>query len=166
MSTPVQQRPAIEDAAWHRLNPRMLLIHPVVEVGRALPALVGIFVAGSTQGQDYWGLIAAAVVAVASLSRWFTTRLRVTAESVQLQHGLLRRRSVTTARDRIRTVDVTAHPLHRVLGLARVVIGTGTNDRSSDGRLVLDGLDRAAATSLRDDLLHRPATAGTPAPSS
>jgi putative membrane protein len=161
-------RTAIPEATWHRLDPRMLLIHPIVEIGRALPALVGIFLAGSTQGNHFLGLAAAGVVALFSLSRWFTTRLRITPDSVQLRHGLLRRKTSTTGRDRIRTVDVTAHPLHRALGLARVVIGTGTNDRKGDGRLVLDGLPRAAATRLRDDLLHRlqvptPTASDTPA---
>jgi putative membrane protein len=152
MTTTVEQA---ENATWHRLHPRMLLVHPILEIGRALPALLGVFVAGSAQGNQYWGLGATAVVAVYSLTRWFTTRLRITPDSVQLRHGLLRRKTVNTSRDRIRTVDVTSHPLHRMLGLARVVIGTGTNDRKGQGRLVLDGLPVEVATTLRDDLLHR-----------
>jgi putative membrane protein len=151
--------PRSDDATWHRLHPRMLLIHPIVEVGRALPALAGIFLAGNAGGNDYAGIVATGVVALAALARWFTTRLRITRESVQLRHGLLRRRTVATARDHIRTVDVTAHPLHRLLGLARVVVGTGTNDRKGEGRLVLDGLTRADAERLRDELLHREAGA-------
>ncbi|HKC26903.1 MAG TPA: PH domain-containing protein [Jatrophihabitans sp.] len=157
-AAPDEATSASEGTAWHRLHPRMLLIHPIIEVGRALPALVGVFLAGRAQGNNYWALGAAAIVAVLSISRWFTTRLRIDADSVQLRHGLLRRRTVTTARDRIRTVDVTANPLHRMLGLARVVIGTGMNDRRGGGRLVLDGLTLPTATALRDDLLHqRPA---------
>ncbi len=155
MTAPLLTAPELEDATWHRLSPRMLLIHPVVELGRALPALVGVFLAGSSQGHNYWGLAAAGAVALLSLTRWFTTRLRITAEQVQLRHGLLRRRTITTSRARIRTVDVTSHVLHRVLGLARVVIGTGTNDRNGAGRMVVDGLPAAAAVELRDDLLHR-----------
>jgi len=154
VETPVLAEP-IEDASWHRLSPRMLLVHPVIEIGRALPAIVGVFLAGSSQGHSYWGLGATGIVALYSLTRWFTTRLRITTEQVQLRHGLLRRRTITTARDRIRTVDVTSHLLHRLLGLGRVVIGTGTNDRNGSGRLVLDGLATATATRLRDDLLHR-----------
>jgi putative membrane protein len=153
----------LEDATWHRLSPRMLLIHPVIEVGRALPAILGVFVAGSSQGHNYWGLAATGAVALYSLTRWFTTRLRITADQVQLREGLLRRRTITAARDRIRTVDVTAHVLHRALGLARVVIGTGTNDRKREGRLVVDGLPAATAAGLRADLLHRPARGPEPA---
>src|SRR5581483_5810990 len=145
----------LEDATWHRLSPRMLLVHPVIEVGKALPALIGIFLAGSSQGHNYWGVIGAGAVALYSLTRWFTTRLRITPDHVQLQTGLLRRKTITTARDRIRTVDVTAHVLHRLLGLARVAIGTGTNDRKGEGRMHLDGLPVDVASRLRDDLLHR-----------
>ena len=144
------------DARWHRLNPRMLLIHPIIELGRAIPALLGLLIAGSTSGQgSRWSLIAAGAVIVMSLTRWFTTRLRVTPEQIQLRHGLVRRQTLSAPLDRVRTVDVTAHLLHRVLGLARVVIGTGTSDRRGRGRLVLDGLTLEAATQLRDDLLHR-----------
>ena len=42
--------PAVEiarDAEWQRLDPRMLLIHPIKELMRFLPVVVGIFIAGS-----------------------------------------------------------------------------------------------------------------------
>lgn len=158
MTGPLTTAPAlpVEDATWHRLSPRMLLVHPVVEIVRAFPALIGLFFAGSAGGHGgYWSLIGAGVVAAWSLTRWFTTRLRISAQNVQLRHGLLRRKTVTTARERIRTVDVTSHLLHRVLGLARVVVGTGTNDRKGEGRIILDGLQARDAEQLRDDLLHR-----------
>jgi putative membrane protein len=152
---PIEAAP-LEDATWHRLSPRMLLIHPITELGRALPALAGVFLAGHAHGNgEWWSLAAAGVVAVYSLTRWFTTRLRITSEHVQVRYGLLRRRSITTARDRIRTVDVTSHVMHRLLGLARVVVGTGTNDRKGEGRIVLDALLAPAAQALRDELLHR-----------
>ncbi len=138
----------------------MLLIHPVTELTRALPALAGVFFAGHAGGH---GLITSLLVAVGvvalSVTRWFTTRLLVTDEQVQLRHGLLRRRTVATRRDRIRTVDVTAHVLHRALGLSRVVVGTGTSDRKNEARIVLDGLTVGAAEALRRELLHRSATA-------
>jgi putative membrane protein len=145
----------LDDATWHRLSPRMLLIHPVVELGKALPVLIGIFLAGSVHGNQVWGLAATGGVVALSLTRWFTTRLRVSADSVELRHGLFRRKTRATSRSRIRTVDVSSHILHRLLGLTRVVIGTGTSDRRGEGRLVLDGLPLDTALALRDDLLHR-----------
>jgi putative membrane protein len=86
--------------------------------------------------------------------RWFTTSYRVTPENIQLRSGLLRRRERAVALDRVRTVDVTANAMHRILGLRRVTIGTGRTDRGADAGLQLDGLDAAAAARLRDELLH------------
>jgi putative membrane protein len=45
--------PDAPDAAgpeWQRLSRRMLLVHPVQEIPRALPALLGVVVAGSRNG--------------------------------------------------------------------------------------------------------------------
>ena len=154
--------PERAEPQWRRLSARMLLIHPVREVGRALPALAGLLLAGSSSGNEWWSLLALALVMALSLLRWFTTRYRIGAEQVQLRTGLFRRRTITTPLDRVRTVDVTAHVLHRALGLARVTIGTGISDRKREG-LVLDGLGTAAAAALRSELLHRangPAAAG------
>jgi len=138
----------------------MLLVHPVREVGRAVPALAGLLIAGSSSGHEWWSLLALVIVMALSLLRWFTTRYQISAEQVQLRTGLLRRRTVTTPIDRVRTVDVTAHALHRVLGLARVAIGTGISDRKREG-LVLDGLSSEAAAALRTELLHRAAVPAT-----
>ncbi|MDE0778612.1 MAG: hypothetical protein OSB43_20215, partial [Nocardioides sp.] len=38
------------DREWQRLDPRMLLVHPVREVLRFLPVLLGLFLAGSAGG--------------------------------------------------------------------------------------------------------------------
>lgn len=152
--TEVLARP---DVDWRRLSGRMLLVHPVTEVGKALPAIAGAFLAGHS-GRDgngwRWSAGITVVVVGFAVLRWFTTRYRITPDQIQLRHGLLRRKSVTAPMDRVRTVDVTSHLLHRVLGLARVVIGTGTSDRKGRDRLVLDGLTASAATALRAELLH------------
>jgi putative membrane protein len=141
---------------WRRLNRRMLLVHPVVEVGKALPAIVAALLAGhGTNGGTVTAAVIAVVVAVASIIRWFTTRYRITVERIELRRGLVRRRTLTAPLDRVRTVDVTSHPLHRLLGLARVAIGTGTSDRKGRDRVILDGLTLPEAEGLRVELLHR-----------
>ncbi len=67
---------------------------------------------------------------------------------------MVKRRSL--ARERIRTVDLTAHPLLRVLGLVTVRIGTG--DRTGgDSTLELDPVTRAEGERLRRELLDRAA---------
>jgi putative membrane protein len=151
---PVAADPVAADAQWRRLSPRMLLIHPIREVGRAIPALIGIVFASSSSGHVWWSAVALVLIVGVSLLHWFTTRYQITPEQVQLRTGLLRRRTMTAPADRVRTVDVTARALHRLLGLARVTIGTGISDRKREG-LVLDGLSTAAAGRLRAELLHR-----------
>lgn len=148
---------------WRRLSPRMLLVHPVIELGRYVPALLGLFFAGGRGGHGLWAsAIGGAVVIALAVLRWITTRFRITPEQIQLRRGLVRRSTIAAPLDRVRTVDVTSHLLHRVLGLAKVVIGTGTSDRKGRGGLVLDGLGAAEAAMLRAELLHRDLPAAAP----
>ncbi|HEV7194293.1 MAG TPA: PH domain-containing protein [Jatrophihabitantaceae bacterium] len=164
MTVTITKPDAEWDVQWRRLSPRMLLIHPVVELGRAIPAIVGLLVAGTTSGGgSQWGLIGAGVVIALGISHWFTTRYRIGTDQIQLRRGLLRRVTVSAPLDRVRTVDVTAHLLHRALGLAKVAIGTGTSDRKGRTALVLDGLSATSAARLRAELLHRPGAAETAA---
>jgi len=146
-----------QDAPWRRLSPRMLLVQPVRELGRFIPALIGLFVAGRSMGDGQWWLGPLGVLGVIALSvlRWATTRYRITAEQVQLRTGLVQRKTVATPADRVRSVDVTASALHRLLGLAKVDIGTGSHDKGSG--LSLDSLPAAQAAALRAELLHRSA---------
>ncbi len=145
----------------------MLLIHPIQEIPRALPALFAAFVAGNGGGRGLIWIAAALVITLGlAFSRWFTTRYRVTEDRVEVGSGLFRRRVRAVSRDRIRTVDVTARAMHRLLGLARVEIGTGRSDREEGGGVRLDGLTATEAVGLRAELLHRarqaPSASGAP----
>lgn len=155
------------ESQWRRLSLRMLVVHPVRELLRLLPLLAGVLVAGSSSGQGgSWGLLGVGVAVALGLLRWFTTMYRVTADQVQLRHGVLNRRLVGVPLDRVRTVDISAPPLHRVLGLVRMTIGTGRSDRRGGGDLRLDGISAAAAAHLREELLNRdggPSGPATPA---
>ena len=74
---------------WRRLSVRMLLIHPVREVARFIPAIAGLLIAGRTTGfGPWWGLIGVVVVIALSIARWFTTRYRITPAQVELRTGL------------------------------------------------------------------------------
>jgi putative membrane protein len=151
------------DPSWRRLSPRMLLVHPLLEIPRALPAIFGIFLAGSTSGNDWWGVASLGFVIVTGMLRWFTTTYRITPDYVQVRRGLLRRRETSVPRDRVRTVDVTANPIHRLVGLTRVEVGTGSANGADEG-VRLDGLTAAEAARLREELLHRRPPPATAAP--
>ena len=119
---------------WQRLDPRMLLVYPVRELVRFLPALLAIFVAGTAAGgTDWWHGLGIAIPMALGVLRYFTTYFRITESRVELRRGLLNRHLLSTPLDRVRTVDITASLTHRVLGLTTVRIGTGTHARRSAG---------------------------------
>ena len=66
--------------------------------------------------------------------------------------GLLNKQLLATPADRVRTVDVTSSPIHRVLGLGKVELGTAGTGHGD--RLVLDALTLPEAHHLRDELIH------------
>lgn len=149
---------------WLRLDPRMLLVHPAREVVRFLPVLVGILVAGGASGAGPWGLLGVGIPVALGLVRYLTTSYRITGGRVELRRGLVQRHLLSAAIDRVRTVDLTATLAHRVLGLATVVIGTGSVAADADEQLELDGLPREQAAALRVQLLQSGAGAVVDAP--
>ncbi|HEY0532572.1 MAG TPA: PH domain-containing protein [Actinoplanes sp.] len=157
----------VEKAAvdgWRRLSPRMLAVHPVMELRRLIFPLVAVLIGlqnGDGGDGGWWALGIGGIGIALGFLRYFTTSYRITPAHVQVRRGLLRRRTLTVPRDRIRTVDVTSNVLHRIFGLARVTVGTGQTDKKNDG-VKLDGLNAADAENLHRELLHRPAV--TPAP--
>ena len=82
---------------------------------------------------------------------WLTTSWRVTATQFQKRTGLLNKTTSTAPLDRVRSVDLEASLLHRVLGLSKVQIGTGVDD----DRITLDAVSRERAAELRTHLLAR-----------
>jgi putative membrane protein len=149
------------DIAWLRLSPRSLIVRPAIDLLRLLPVLLGVLYLRSRGGSaSYWGLGFAALAIVSSIVRWFTTRYRITEERVYLRRGLLNQKILSVARDRVRSVDLTAHLPYRILRLSRVSIGTGRNDRREGENFRLDALTRTDAEALRARLLAWPAAAG------
>lgn len=153
MSLPVAGEPP-----WQRLDPRMLLVHPITELFKFLPVLVGLLVAGGASGTGPWALLGVGFPVGLGVVRYLTTTYRVTDARVELRRGLLQRHNLSTPVDRVRTVDLTASPIHRVLGLAAIVIGTGSVASDDDERLLLDALPREQASALRARLLASPTT--------
>lgn len=160
--------PAVPEAPWQRLDPRMLLVHPITELVKFLPVLVGLLIAGGASGSGPWALLGVGLPVALGVVRYLTTTFRVTTTRVELRRGLLQRHALSTPLDRVRTVDLTASPIHRVLGLATVVIGTGSVATDADDRLSLDALPREHADALRRHLLSAltttAATPGVPPP--
>ncbi len=142
---------------WRRLDRRTLGVTALVTAGIAVSAGVPIAIGA-------WSLwpVPAAVLFVgagvlADFVRWRFTRYRCTPERLELEFRFLAHTRKSSPRERIRTVDLTAHPLHRVFGVAVLTIGTGQR-----AEIALGPLARADAEALRTELLHRvPATERT-----
>ncbi|MEU8279782.1 PH domain-containing protein [Microbispora bryophytorum] len=148
---------------WHRLDARMLAISLTWLVPPLCSTLLILLLtggdldlaAGITLGSiGLTFLIVAAVFA----GRLLSTRFRITDDLVELRTGAVFRRHRAVPRDRIRSVDVTASPLHRALGLRVVRISAGTHVAGDDRQLTLDSVSRDFAERLRR-LLARDATA-------
>ncbi len=142
------------DAEWQRLDPRMLLVHPIREVIRFLPLLVVFVVARTAAGGEAWQLFGVAIPVALGVLRYLTTSFRITGGRIELQRGLLNRHVLSTPVDRVRTVDLTSSVIHRLLGLTKVRIGTGTASTSEEDRVDLDGLPLVRARALREELLR------------
>ena len=145
---------------WSRLDPRKLLLDPVKAVGQFLvPAFVAVLGLSRSDSTAWPFLLPALVLGPILLGvlPWLTTHYRITDTQFQLRSGLLNRRTSTAPLDRVRSVDLEASLLHRVLGLEKVQVGTGVDDE----RITLDALTRDDARRLRSVLLRRTAV---PAP--
>ncbi len=131
----------------------MLLVHPLQEVGRFIVPLLVFVVAGTATGSP-WQYLFIVVPVGLGLLKYLTTSFRVADGRVELRRGLLSRHLLSAPVDRVRTVDLTASPIHRVLGLTTVTIGTGTASNDGDEKLSLDGLPVPRAHELRAELLR------------
>ncbi|MFI9051505.1 PH domain-containing protein [Streptomyces sp. NPDC053427] len=151
---------------WQRLDPRTLLVHcgwmaaPLGSLALTALATGGRITTGAWRTLL---VIAAsfAVVTAIGLIRWARTDFRVTDDSFEVRSGLLTRRLRSVPLHRIRTVDLTASPLHRLLGVTVLRAGTaGSGDGGSE--LSLEALKVSEADRLRAQLMAR-AGAGTSA---
>ncbi len=144
---------------WTRLSPRKLLLDPVKAVGQAIIPVVVALVGISRTDTRYWPLVFPLVVLgpiVFGAIPWLTTHYRLTETQIQVRRGLLNKSTSTAPLDRVRSVDLEASLLHRVLGLQKVQVGTGVDD----DRITLDALEAADAHALRTTLLRRREPAG------
>ncbi|MDQ2882541.1 MAG: PH domain-containing protein [Actinomycetota bacterium] len=145
------------EPGWQRLDPRMLAVTPLRQVAGFLPVIAVVLLTGIGQdiaGRVYSVLGGVLVVLLAGLLRWVTTRYRITGERVELRTGLVFRSTRSVARDRIRSVDVTAGLVHRLFQLSVVKVGTGERTDGRESReLTLDAISAAEADQVRQRLL-------------
>ncbi|MGV0872277.1 PH domain-containing protein [Mycolicibacterium sp. XJ879] len=144
--------PAARNEVWHRLSPRMLLVHPVHEVMRQIPVIVGSLVLGSATGNPTVVVMVVAATVAFGVARWFTTTYRIGPSDVQLRTGVLQRKVLAVPRNRIRSVSTEARLLHRLLGLTVLRVSTGQEARG-DTVFALDAVEAEEVPRLRAVLL-------------
>lgn len=162
--------PGPDTDGWQRLDKRAVLLTALVMAGVAAgvcaPVLLGLgggawFGHGPRRGGGILLMLAGAVLlvcggAAVEYVRWTRTRYRIGPGRAELHSGLLLVKRRSLSRTRIRSVDLTAHPLLRVLGLVKVRIGTG-EQTGGESTLELHPVSRAEGERLRRELLARPA---------
>ncbi|MFH8475606.1 PH domain-containing protein [Streptomyces sp. NPDC018000] len=149
-------------ADWRRLDRRTVLVSALVTAGVAAGAAAPTTLALSRRlgfGHAVGWVLAGSVVLIGCAAagdyiRWRRTRYRIGAERVELHTGLLLLKKRSLARERIRSVDLTAHLLQRILGLVAVRIGTGEHS-GDESTLELDPVPRPEGERLRRELLER-----------
>ena len=152
---------------WHRLSPWMMAVTVVESLPSLVPVLIALVFAG--RSAPLVTLVATVVlVPLVTVVPWLTTFYQVTAEHVRVRSGLITKKVATARRDRIRSVDLTASLVHRVLNLQKVTIGTGGDEQASQVKLRAVTLPEARA--LHDNLMptagtRSPATSGVRLPS-
>ncbi|MFD8966145.1 PH domain-containing protein [Streptomyces sp. NPDC059568] len=154
------------EEAWRRLDRRTVLVTVAVMtgfvVGAGVPAAIGLSGSRPIGEALGWVLAGAALLIVFGTAgdyvRWRRTRYRIGPERAELHAGLFLVKRRSLARERIRTVDLTANLLLRLLGLVKVRIGTG-EQTLGESTLELDPVTRAEGERLRTELLGRAAEA-------
>ncbi|MFB4285391.1 PH domain-containing protein [Nonomuraea sp. MTCD27] len=143
-----------------RLSPKVLLIDPVRMLPSLLLPLVGVLFVGGFSARSY-GYAAAGVVAavVFSVIRWVTFTYEIVGDRLETKRSLVSRSVRTIPLERIRGVDVSTPPMHRLLGLTVLKIDTGASGDTEEAKLA--GVTLEEAERLKAVLLRRAAVPET-----
>ncbi len=148
----------------YRVDPRARAMW-AVECGVSAAVLVLAAVVGAAVWTEFaarWWCVAVitagAVAYVLTVPRWryLVHRWEITETAVYTQRGWWARERRIAPMSRVQTVDYAQGPLARLFGLATLTVTTA----SAAGALRIDGLDRAQALALVDQLTLRAEEAG------
>lgn len=143
------------DLAWQGLSPDLLrLWRAIAAVSVLLPGLVLVVLAALLAGAwEAVGVLLVDAAALALLLRVVHVRFRTwsyaeRADDLVLRRGVLLRRTTVVPYGRMQFVDVSAGPLDRRFGLAKVVLHTASPKTDAE----IPGLAVDEAARLRDQL--------------
>ncbi|MFI6595194.1 PH domain-containing protein [Nonomuraea sp. NPDC050536] len=138
-----------------RLSPKLLLIDPVRMLPSLILPLVGVLFVGGFSIRSYvWAALGVIGTVVFAVIRWLTFTYQVAGDRLEIKRSLISRSIRTIPLERIRGVDVSTPPMHRLLGLAVLKIDTGASGKG-DEEGELDGVTLEEAERLKAVLLRR-----------
>ncbi|MBO0890087.1 MAG: PH domain-containing protein, partial [Acidothermales bacterium] len=143
-------------AAGQRLSPRSLVVDPIRHLGRFLIPFAAAFVLSGHFTIDraaYYGFAGGVLSVGYAVLRWTMFRYTLHANRLDITSGLLARRIRSIPLDRVRGVDLTATPLHRMMGIVVVRVDAAAGGRSRKDEGVLDAVSAADGARLRRMLL-------------
>ena len=110
---------------WQRLHP----LSPIVRGGRATIALAVIFIptilGGRSISEDYPQLVIVAVLIGLGFVSWLVTRWRIHGGDLQIETGVLRRRSARFPLAQLQAVDIVRPGLARLVQVAELRLRMG-----------------------------------------
>lgn len=167
-SDPTPEPTTDADVPWERIDVRIVLAAFLGALVRLVPAALAWWF--FDQDDTAARVTVAALAAIALVHpanealKYLKVRYRVTPGELQVRKGLLVRSAHAVPLHRIRTVDITAPVIHRLLGLAVLTVGTGSNLMSDPtSGVALAGLRAPVAAALRSRLASEAEIASPPA---
>jgi membrane protein YdbS with pleckstrin-like domain len=121
----------------------LMTVGVVVAVAAGFPVAVPAVLAG--------GLVLVLVEGTVANLRWKRFTWQAQPEALELQHGIVVRRSSYVPYHRIQQIDLRQRPVQRVLGLSTLILRTAAATTDAE----LPGVATADADALRQELLHR-----------
>ncbi|QIZ36198.1 PH domain-containing protein [Saccharopolyspora sp. ASAGF58] len=158
---------SVIDGQWRRLDPKTIAAAATLVLAPLVPTAAVMLLSNAKPATLLittliWVGIAVLIAGYAA-AEWWLTWYRITEERFELRHGVLTRNHRWIPRERIRSVDLTADPGHRLFRVTTVKIGTG--GQASEGNdLKLDAISRHHAESLRQELLFGGSSTSDTAP--
>ncbi|MEU7852857.1 PH domain-containing protein [Nonomuraea sp. NPDC049141] len=151
---PPPSAPPVPVRAPLRLSPKVLLIQPVRMIPSLLLPLVGLLFVGGFSGRSYlWAAVGVGVTFAFAVVRWAVFSYEIVGDRLEIKRSLISRSVRTIPLERVRGVDVSTPPMHRLLGLAVLKIDTGASGDAEEGKL--DGVTLEEAERLKSVLLRR-----------
>lgn len=137
-----------------RFSPKVLLIDPVRMLPSLLVPLIGVLFVGGFSARSYaWAAAGVVGTVLVAVIRWATFTYEIVGDRLETKRSLISRSIRTIPLERIRGVDISTPPMHRLLGLAVMKIDTGASGGKEEAKL--DGVTLAEAERLKPILLRR-----------